>query len=83
MYREIDGEKIKDPTLKEAQKFVGGWVQLLRVKDGVLLVNEEAKRKQLDINPEASTKWFEMHGTDDIILGPAIFIPESVKSEWL
>ena len=83
MYREIDGEKKKDPTLKEAQKFVGGWVQLLRVKDGVLLVNEEAKRKQLDIDPEASTQWFEMHGTDDIILGPAIFIPESVKSEWL
>jgi len=83
MYREIDGIKLKDPTLQEAQKFVGGWVELVRVKDGVLLVNEEAKLKRLEANPEATQKYTEMHGSNDIILGPAIFIPESVKSEWI
>ena len=34
-------------------------------------------------NPEATQKYTEMHGSNDTILGPAIFIPESVKSEWL
>ena len=83
MYREIDGIKLKDPTLQQAKKFVGGYVERIRVKDGVLLVNEEAKLKRLEANPEATQKYTEMHGSNDTILGPAIFIPESVKSEWL
>ena len=83
MYREIDGIKLKDPTLQQAKKFVGGYVERIRVKDGVLLVNEDAKRKRLEVNPEATQKYIEMHGSNDIILGPAIFIPESVKSEWI
>ena len=83
MYREIDGIKLKDPTLQQAKKFVGGYVERIRVKDGVLLVNEEAKLKRLEANPEKNQKYTEMHGSNDTILGPAIFIPESVKSEWL
>ena len=83
MYREIDGVKLKDPTLQQAKKFVGGYVERIRVKDGVLLVNEDAKRKRLEANPEATQKYIEMHGSNDTILGPAIFIPESVKSEWI
>ena len=30
-----------DPSLEQAQKFVGGYVELVRVNDGVLLINED------------------------------------------
>ena len=34
-----------DPTLKEAQKFVKGWVERVVLSTGVLLVDEEATYK--------------------------------------
>ena len=36
-------------TQQDAQKFVGGYVELFRLKDGILIVNED-KIKQLDYN---------------------------------
>jgi len=37
-------EKKEDsPSLSDAQKFVGGWVELVKVKDGMLLIDEEGK----------------------------------------
>ena len=41
----IELKKIKDikddPSLKEAQAFVGGYVEMVRVGSGILLVDEE------------------------------------------
>lgn len=44
------------PTLKEAQQVVGGWIELVKTKDGrVLVVNEEGKMLNLPRNGFASS----------------------------
>ena len=81
MFKKITDIK-DDPSLKDAQSFVGGWVELVRLNDGVLIINEEGKLKDLDLNPEASKLFSDSHGHTDYICGPAIYIPSSVPSEW-
>ena len=60
--------KKDDPTLQDAQKFVGGYVEIVRLNDGILIVNEEGKIKQLDYNEPASKLYAESYGDLDIIL---------------
>ena len=81
MLKKIEN-KNDNPTLSDAQKFVGGYVELVRLKDGILIVNEEGKIKQLDYNEPASKLYAESYGDLDIIFGPAIYIPNNVPSEW-
>ena len=73
-----------DPSLEQVQKFVGGYVELVSVNDGVLLINEDGKSKHLPINDEASRIYEQAYGVDeDIILGNAIYIPNTLtKSQW-
>ena len=48
----IDDEK-NTPTLKEAQDFVGGYVECITFPNGdLLIVNEEGKLMKLPLNPE-------------------------------
>ena len=76
-------DKKDDPTLKQAQKFVEGWVELIRVNGGVLLINEEGKLKNLPLNHWATAKFEETYGKEsDCNLGNAIYIPYTVKSDW-
>ena len=63
------------PTLEEAQKEVGGMVEMIRLPDGQLLVNEEGYIKQLALNPTAS----EIVGHN--IVGNALFLKGSAKWE--
>tara|TARA_B100000214_G_C23954340_1_gene622021 strand:- start:1287 stop:1511 length:225 start_codon:yes stop_codon:yes gene_type:complete len=44
----------RSPSLEEAQKAVGGFVEVLPVQDGQLLVNEEGLILSLPSNPSAS-----------------------------
>ena len=47
-----------EPNLKEAQKFVGGYVEGITFPNGdYLIINEEGKLMQLPLNPEATTLW--------------------------
>jgi hypothetical protein len=70
-----------DPSLKEAQTFVKGWVERLVLSTGVLLVDEEALLKQGIKKNKAASFLANKDGYPEI-LGPAIFIPHEVKSEW-
>ena len=45
--------KNDSPSLSDAQKFVGGWVELVKVKDGILLIDEEGKLKDKPVNADA------------------------------
>ena len=74
--------KKDDPTLSDAQKFVGGYVEVVRLNNGILIVNEEGKIKQLDYNEPASKLYAESYGELDIIFGPAIYILNNVPSQW-
>ena len=82
---------VKDePTLKEAQAFVGGMVEGISFPNGdYLIVNEEGKLMQLPLNPEGTALWRatftkETHiiGYDDWVSGPAILIKHKALKRW-
>ena len=79
-----------EPNLKEAQKFVGGYVEVITFPIGdYLIINEEGKLMQLPLNPEATTLWratftkdkYEF-GYDDFVVGPAILIKKDALKIW-
>ena len=85
----IDDVKL-EPTLKEAQAFVGGYVEGISMPNGdYLIVNEEGKLKGLPFNEEASKLWKDtfdndnfITGRDDFVVGNAILIKKSALKEW-
>ena len=74
--------KEDSPSLSEAQKFVGGWVECVQVNDGVLIIDEEGKLKDKPVNEVASKMYADKYGDEDIIVGDAIYIPNNIPSEW-
>jgi hypothetical protein len=85
----IDDVKL-EPTLKEAQAFVGGYVEGISMPNGdYLIVNEEGKLKNLPFNEEASKLWKDtfdndnyMTGRDDFVVGNAILIKKTALKQW-
>jgi len=79
-----------EPTLKEAQEFVGGYVEGITFPNGdYLIINEEGKLKGLPLNPEATALWkatFDndnfITGRNDFVVGPAILIKKSAQKTW-
>ena len=74
--------KEDSPSLSDAQKFVGGWVEVVQVNDGVLIIDEEGKMKNKPVNEVASKMYADKYGDADIIVGDAIYIPKNIPSEW-
>jgi hypothetical protein len=79
--KEIQSKK-DDPSLSDAQKFVGGWVEVVQVNDGILIIDEEGKLKDKPVNEVASKMYADKYGDEDIIVGDAIYIPNKIPSEW-
>ena len=85
----IDHVKL-EPTHKEAQAFVGGYVEGISMPNGdYLIVNEEGKLKGLPFNEEASKLWKDtfdndnfITGRDDFVVGNAILIKKTALKEW-
>ena len=79
-----------EPSLKEAQEFVGGYVEGITFPNGdYLIVNEEGKLMNLPFNPEATTLWratFDndnfVTGRNDFVVGPAILIKKDALKIW-
>ena len=79
-----------EPNLKEAQKFVGGYVEGIPFPNGdYLIVNEEGKLRNLPLNPEATALWkatFDndnfITGRNDFVVGPAILIKKKAQKTW-
>ena len=66
-----------EPTLEEAQKYVQGYVELLELScGGCLLMNEDAKLKNLDINRDASIL------VKQAILGNVIYLTKECRVDW-
>ena len=74
--------KEDSPSLSDAQKFVGGWVEVVQVNDGILIIDEEGKLKDKPVNEVASKMYADKYGDADIIVGDAIYIPHKIPSEW-
>ena len=79
-----------EPSLKEAQEFVGGYVEGITFPNGdYLIINEEGKLKNLPLNPEAPALWratFDndnyITGRNDFVVGPAILIKKAALKTW-
>ena len=79
-----------EPNLKEAQKFVGGYVEGFTFPNGdYLIINEEGKLRQLPLNPEPTALWratFDndnfVTGRKDFVVGPAILIKKDALKIW-
>ena len=70
------------PSLEEAQKFVGGWVETVPFPDGsLLIINEEGKLENLPLNPLATALWHKHYGPTDQIVGNAIHIAADARGE--
>jgi hypothetical protein len=84
-------ENSKDePSLKQAQEFVGGYVEGITFPNGdYLIINEEGKLIGLPLNPEATALWratFDndnyITGRKDFVVGPAILIKKQALKTW-
>ena len=89
-FKIVDDVK-NEPTLKEAQEFVGGYVEGISFPNGdYLIINEEGKLIGLPLNPEATALWratFDndnyITGRKDFVVGPAILIKKQALKNWL
>ena len=88
-FKIVDDVK-NEPTLKEAQEFVGGYVEGISFPNGdYLIINEEGKLIGLPLNPEATALWratFDndnyITGRKDFVVGPAILIKKQALKNW-
>ena len=79
-----------EPNLKEAQEFVGGYVEGITFPNGdYLIINEEGKLMGLPLNEEATKLWkatFDndnyVTGRKDFVVGPAILIKKDALNTW-
>lgn len=70
-----------EPTLKEAQKVVGGYVELVDLEGlGCLLVDENGKMKKKPVNEQATKLYNQLF--DGFIVGDAILIKPENRKEW-
>lgn len=66
-----------EPTLEEAQDLVEGYVERIALENGdVLLVNEEGRLENLDLNFEAS----KLVGIP--IVGNAVVVKKEIIKNW-
>lgn len=63
-------------TLEEMQAIVGGYIQIIYLKDNnVLVVNEEGKMNNLPYNELATSEWISRaENVSDFIVGNALLI---------
>jgi hypothetical protein len=88
-FKVIDDVK-DEPTLEEAQKFVGGIVEGISFPNGdYMIINEEGKYLNLPLNVEATALWRAtftedkyLWGHDDSVCGPVIYIKKKALNRW-
>ena len=100
IFRDMETQKAKlkiidnvslEPTLKEAQAYVGGYVEGIHFPNGdYLIVNEEGKLMGLPLNEEASKLWKDtfdndnyITGRDDFVVGNAILKKREARKTWV
>ena len=89
MFKIIDNVK-DEPSLEQAQKFVGGYVEGITFPNGdYLIINEEGKLMGLPINEQATKLWKDtfdndnyVTGRNDFVVGPAILIKKAALKAW-
>ena len=75
-------KKEEQPNLEQAQEFVGGLVERVELRNGdVMLIDEEGKLKQKNINVDATVHFYESFGPVDVIMGDVILIKKNALTD--
>ena len=62
-------------TLKEMQDIVGGYIEIVYLKDGrIMVVNEEGKFNDLNPNQEATKLYMNDYIVGDVLVTPKNFV---------
>jgi len=70
-----------EPNLKQAQDYVGGYVELVDLEDlGCLLVDEEGLLKRKIVNQKATALYNKLF--DGFIVGDVIHIKPNARKDW-
>ena len=70
---EVKPKSGKTFSLSELHGFVEGYIEIVELKDGkIMVVNEEGKLKDLPFNPAATKIYSEVYTSRDIIVGNAL-----------
>ena len=70
-----------EPSLEQAQKAVGGYVERLDLEGlGCLLVDEEGKLKRKPINKQATKLYNQLF--DGVVVGDVIHLKPEIRKEW-
>jgi hypothetical protein len=66
----------ENASLEELQKLVGGYIELIYLKDeNVLVVNEDGKSNNLDYNELATAEWISKgNNNGEFVVGNALLI---------
>ena len=69
-----------EPTLKELQGLVGGFIQLIELPDGrQMVVNEEGRHLGLAENPAATALAKPVLFADDYVVGDAVVLSGTAR----
>ena len=70
---DVEPRNGRDFSLSELQGYVGGYVEIVDLRDGrLMVVNENGISEGLPFNPLATAIFQEQTGSDDIILGSVV-----------
>ncbi len=67
----------KHYTLAELQAAVGGYIEIVHLDEGALVINEEGKLHGLPLNERASELYYLHNGPVDHIVGDALLCSEA------
>ena len=66
----------KDFSLKELKEIVGGYIEILDLKDAYMVINEEGKLLDLPLNVDATTLYMCITNINDYIVGDVLVCPK-------
>lgn len=70
---EVKPQSGKTFSLSELQGFVDGYIEIVKLNDGkIMVVNEEGKLKDLPFNHAATKIYAETYSNRDVIVGNAL-----------
>lgn len=69
-----------DFQLEELQNIVGGYIEIIRFEDNIMVLNEEGKLMRLPYNQYATDLFRKYYNTNDFIVGDVLICKsEEVK----